>query len=146
MNVINGYFHICMEVKNSVLVKRNQPVSHGACRFVFSLIASDIILLPWVCSSISWAWWQTSPFGFSGVKSVYADLKAFQVHVRDTGNSQVKGEQLHKSSVGTKARVFLLEFQWRLVFHAYAKEFMKVCSITEYTCCGATLLTWFKRS
>lgn len=43
------------------------------------------------------------PFGFRGVKSVSADLKAFQVHVPDTGNSQVKGEQLHKCSVGTKA-------------------------------------------
>lgn len=44
------------------------------------------------------------PFGFRGVKSVYTDLKASQVHVPDTGNSQVKGEQLHKCSVGTKAR------------------------------------------
>lgn len=43
------------------------------------------------------------PFGFRGVKSVYTDLKAFQVNVPDTGNSQVKGEQLHKCSVGTKA-------------------------------------------
>jgi len=42
------------------------------------------------------------PFGVSSVKSVYADLKAFQVHMRDTGNSQVKGEQLHRSSVGMK--------------------------------------------
>lgn len=43
------------------------------------------------------------PFGFRGVKSVYADLKALQVNVPDTGNSQVKGAQLHKCSVGTKA-------------------------------------------
>lgn len=43
------------------------------------------------------------PFGFSSVKSDYAHLKAFRVHVRDTGNSQVKGEQLHKFSVGMKA-------------------------------------------
>lgn len=43
------------------------------------------------------------PFGFRGVKSVCSDLKAFQVHVPDAGNSQVKGEHLHKYSVGTKA-------------------------------------------
>lgn len=43
------------------------------------------------------------PFGFRGVKSVYTDLKAFQENVPDTGNSQVKGEQLHKCRVGTKA-------------------------------------------
>lgn len=49
--VINGYFHICMEVKTSVLGKRTQPVSHGACRFVFSLAASAIIFLPRVCSA-----------------------------------------------------------------------------------------------
>lgn len=43
------------------------------------------------------------PFGFRGVKSVYADLKAFQINVPGTGNSPVKGEQLHKCTVGTKA-------------------------------------------
>lgn len=54
----------------------------------------------WFQRELSWV--ADVHFGFSIVKSVYADLKAFQVHVRDTGNSQVMGEQLHKSSIGMK--------------------------------------------
>lgn len=54
------------------------------------------------------SWVADVPLGFSSVKSVYADLKAFQVHMHDTGNSQVTGEQLHKSSIGTKEKVFFL--------------------------------------
>lgn len=43
------------------------------------------------------------PFWLQRCKVSLHWLKAFQVNVPDTGNSQVKGEQLHKCSVGTKA-------------------------------------------
>lgn len=91
-----------MEVKNSVWVKRNQPISHGACRFVFSdCFRHNFPSLSMFQHQLSLV--ADFPFGLNSVKLVYACLKAFQVRVHDTGNSQVKGEQLHKCSVGTKA-------------------------------------------
>lgn len=84
------------------MVKRNGPVSHHALNFIFSLTQ------PWFSFLVGMFQHQlilvaVFPFGFRGVKSFYSDLKAFQVHVPDTGNSQVKREHLHKCSVGTKA-------------------------------------------
>lgn len=93
-----------MEAKNSGLVKRNGPISHHAQRFEFSLIGLAMIFLP--CGyvpAIKLILVADFPFGFRGVKSVSTDLKSFQVPVPDAGNSQVKGEQLYKCSVGTKA-------------------------------------------
>lgn len=85
------------------------------------------------------------PFGFRGVKSVYTDLKAFQIHVPDTGNNRVKGEQLHKCTVGTKTSFLFCQSSndiWYIM--DMTKKSWK--SVTEYRHCGATLLMWFRRT
>lgn len=70
---------------------------------LFSLIDSAMVFLPhgYVPASVDLG--GTLPFWLQRCNVSLHWLKAFQVNVPDTGNSQVKGEQLHKCSVGTKA-------------------------------------------